>query len=181
MLPCRQLSHHGPSASVLSFFPPPSILLCSVRRRLFLPFLPGPSSESSRSLRSGRARDAAPSFSCLLLCKLLSAPARRPPFPSPPLPPRPQWRSGNSLPPFSARFRLIAHSSSRGPSRPHPLSAPPPSLLSSTDQVLHIRKVAFWRTREVRHHRSLLRGRPVIFAGRCPNHMNPCELCLLLI
>ena len=125
-------------------------------------------------IRARRARDAAPSFSCLLLCKLLSAPAvPRPPFPSPPLPPRPGWRSGNSLPPFSARFRLIAHSSSRGPSHiPSPLPPSLPSLLPRPSSA-HPKSRLLADERGSAPPVSLLRGRTVIFAGRRPNHMNP--------
>ena len=56
--------------------------------------------------------------------------------PSPPLPPRPQWRSGNSLPPFSARFRLIAHSPVPSPSFSLLSPPPPPSSAHPKSRLL---------------------------------------------
>ena len=113
-----------PAFAVLSFFHPfCSVLFVVDSFSLLFRVRPSSSESSPPPPPPAPLRDAAPSFSCLLLCKLLSA---LPLLTSPPPPRRRRRRrrSGNSLPPFSARFRLIAHSSSRarrGPAIPHPL------------------------------------------------------------
>ena len=106
--PCFPSSLLHPFSSVL-FVVDSFSLFFRVRR----PSHPAPSDPSARAMPHPHLA----AFYCVN-CSLL------PPVvhPSPRHPPHPQWRSGNSLPPFSARFRLIAHSSSRGPSHiPSPL------------------------------------------------------------